>query len=311
MYSQFGSNLYNLLVVLKEHETWVLAGNGPTDWIQYNVSKRIGCVAPKTVAVLNTVFELAPGQNRILVVWQDAEGIYMFDGRNITPIHLDIQDYLDETKSYGINSAMMSKSVGFIDEKNQEYHWLFANGSSTVLNKEFVYDLRRNKWYEVNRGANAQITYGMSVNEVGGDSYTYGFLDTGYTEELESGTTFDGNSILHEFQVGDMPLLDSFAQESEVRILRLISVAKTNTTNLVQGKYYLDTNPTPYSFTLSAKDSRPNRGTFRVANNFTRLGNEGGIFHSFYFSLTTNNETIGFEPLALVALVRPTREPTS
>lgn len=311
MYSQFGSNLYSLMVVLKEHETWALAGTSPKDWQIYNISKRIGCIAPKTLAIMNTVFEVAPGQNRTLAIWQDAEGIYIFDGRNIQPIHLDIQDLFDEQNPNGINATLMSNSVGFVDEKFQEYHWLFAQGSSTVLNKELVFDLRRMKWYEVNRNGQ-NIQYGIHVNELGGDSYTYLFLDTGYMEQMENGTSFDGNSITYEFKTGDMTLLDSLGMECEVRHLRLLSVAKPSITSLINGSYFLDSNPTANkTFTMKPIDSRPNRSSFRLANNLIHLGSEGGVFHSFDFTLTPNTnhtEIFGFEPLALIALIRPTRE---
>ena len=296
LFSQFGSSLYALVLMFKDNETWVMAGQDITEWGDntFLLSSSIGCPAPLTLKVINLHAEPGAGINRTLAIWQGASGIYMSDGRAPIPIHGDIAAYFDKADSRCINATMVGSSVGEIDPVNQTYHWLFASGSSAAsLNKELVYDIKRNKWFEIYRGIDNPLQFVLLVHDTNGNAYNYGFLDNGKMYRLENGTTFDGKDIEHEFHTGDIPL-GGLGIETQIDKMRLITVAKTTTTNNIALTHYGDMKTIGTSKTMS-----PARSGYRVAQ---PLVNEklGAFFHSFKVQMTTDDETIGFEPIALV-----------
>lgn len=294
LYSQFGSNLYNIAVFCKLAQTWILTGDGPENWAMYQASDSVGCPAPLTMKVAHVGFELVPGQSRYVAIWQGANGIYLFDGKTIRPIHTDIEDWFDDKNSYVINRSIIDTFHGFFDEANQEYHWCFASGSSTTLDKEFVFDLKLSRWFKFNRGSGKALQCGIETMDTKGNRYTYGSLDTGYLERLENGTDFDGTAITSLVQSGDLAL-GGLLQETEIRVAKLITVVKSTTTNSVQGVHYGDTKDTGTSFTVS-----PSRSGYRLVGTPRGQGWGPAVFHKIKLSMITTNETIGFEPVALV-----------
>jgi hypothetical protein len=233
LFSLFGNSLYSLIFMFKDTETWVVAGTDISVWEDntYLLSNTIGCPAPLTLKTINLAAEPGAGINRMLAIWQGANGIYMSDGRAPIPIHGDIKEFFDKTDSRCINASKVGDSVGWVDSEKNEYHWLFASGTAaTTLNKEWVYDIVRNKWFEIDRGSDLQC--GLLVHDTNGNSYNYGFLDTGYMERLEYGTTFDGTDITHTFEFGDMAL-GGLAFETLISAIRLLMVSKSTTTNNV------------------------------------------------------------------------------
>ena len=198
---------------------------------------------------------------------------------------------------------MIGDSVGEIDPVNMWYRWAFASGTAaTALNKELVYDIKRNKWFEVVRGTDNQLQFILLVHDTYGNSYNYGFLDTGYMLRLENGTDFDGEDIVHEFHLGDLPLVD-LATETQVDSIRLLTVAKATTANEVTLTHYADGATAGTDMTLS-----PARTGYRLAQPSTQQRISGDPFHSFKCVMTTDDETIGFEPLALVVGFHPTHK---
>lgn len=297
LFTQFGSNLYNILAFFKTNETWVVSGGGPDSWVKYQASDRIGCVAPLTMTTIHIDAEIAPGMNQNVVIWQGSDGIYLFDGKAFTPIHTDIKDVFDKNSSTKINASMASKSVAFYNDFHGEWHWLFASGTSTTLNKELVFDIRNAKWFEIDRGSYLQA--GVTVSDTNGNRYNYGFLDSGYMERLEYGNTFDGTSIAQTFTLGELALGKSLFDETQVRAISLIGKVKANTTNSISYNHYIDGCSTANK---SVTDMSPLKSGFGISLGKSSLGNGWGVFHSMSFSLTTSNETYGFEPYSLGVL---------
>jgi hypothetical protein len=243
LFSQYNGNLYSMILMFKDTEMWIVAGQDIKAWESniFPVSMSIGCPAPQTLKTINLVAEPGQGINRSLAIWQGTNGIYMSDGRSPIPIHGDIKEYFDKNDSRCIKASMVGSSIAFMDYTNQEYHWLFASGTSaTTLNTELVYDVKRNKWFEIDRGTGMDLQCGVEVIDLDGNQYTYGFIDTGYMERLEYGTNFDGNSIVHTFQTGDFaPLGLSFL--TQLDHLKMLTVAKTTTSSNVTLSHYTDT----------------------------------------------------------------------
>ncbi len=302
LFSLYGSSLYSIVLMFKDNETWVMAGQDIDEWANntFLVSSSIGCPAPQTLKTINLSAEPGTGVNRSLAIWQGANGIYMSDGRAPIPIHGDIKAYFDNTDSRCIRASMIGDSVAWVDEANVEYHIKVASGSSaTSLNTELVYDVGRNKWFIIDRSVDLQC--GIPVHDTDGNPYNYGFLDTGYMERLEYGTTFDGNDIIHTVQFGDIAMSD-LAMGTRIHRAKLITMAKTTTANNITCTHYSDTKSTGTDKTMS-----PANAGYRLAKPYFDEKLDGE-FHSFKFAMTTDNETIGFEPMALVLTFSENKE---
>lgn len=306
IFTTVGSNIYSVVMVMKDNETWAFVGQDPEQWEQniYIISPTVGCPAPLTLKVVNMA-DSTLGVNKSYAIWQGSTGLYISDGRAPTPIHSDIKEYFDPADSRFITQANLSKSAGFVDQLRSRYHWLFYSGSSATLT-ELVFDLKRMKWFQIDRGTGKYLRCGVNVQDTDGNQYTYGFIDTGYMERLENGTTFDGNNIVSTFQLGDFPLKDVLFVETKVgkQGVKLLTVAKTTTSNSITGTYYGDTNATGYTITMS-----PVRSGYRVTGMEPNSVNWGAcLLHSFKFSMTTNDETTGFEPVGLSIAFDSVRE---
>lgn len=306
MYAQLGSSLYEIVVLCKRSETWMLVQDNEGNTAKYQVSSTVGCAAPGTMKSLN-IGTMASGQgtNKSVLIWQGADAIYMFDGRSPISISEDIRDVFDRNISTSLKTSLIDKSQAFFDINRMEYHWLCATGASaTTLNREFVYDLKVGAWYEIERGSGNRLQCGIEVQDTYGNNYVYGAIETAYLERLEYGTTFDSTSIAHTAQTGAFALDDSYGIESIIRGIRLGTLATNTTTSTIAGSYYKDTNATAdYTFTMA-----PQATGKSIAQPVQQLGSEGpATLHSFKLVMTTNNETIGFEPYYLALFFKPVR----
>lgn len=295
LFSQFGSSLYSLVLVFKNTEMWIMAGQDIAEWENntFLISDSIGCPAPMTLKTVTLATDIGAGTNRALAIWQGAHGVYMSDGRAPIPVHGDIKEFFDSSFARRINPDMIDESVGFVDVANQEYHLLIATGASTVLDAELVYDIRRNKWHEVDRDA-YPLEHGLLVKDYRGNAYNYGFVG-GWMTRLEHGQYFIVSTapIVHEFQFGDFPL-GQLWEETRLSEVRLFTVAKTATANDITCTHYADTYGTGTEHVMS-----PERTGYRLAlpEYIDKLN--GSPFHTLKFSISTNNEDIGFEPLTV------------
>lgn len=303
LYTRFGSSLYENLILCKESETWLIDGTSLNTYALYKISDQYGCVAKDTFRICNIGFEIAQGINKHVAIWQAAGAIVIFDGSSVMPIHFDIENVFDPMSTTTINTAKIHKSTAFYNEAKREYHWLWASGANTTLNKEYVFDLLRRKWFEIDRSTGKYLQLGIPVSDTNGYKYVYGAIDTGYLERLENGTTFDGNNIVSQFQTPDIPL-GGWNNETILRKVRLIAKSKATTTNSVAMTHYGDMANTGTSIgSFSVTDT-----THRVVNNVKSISTGPHTFHSFACSMTTSNENIGFEPIGLEVFFKQARE---
>ena len=292
LYTQFGSALYNIIVMFKETETWAIVGNDPSDWIHYRISANVGCVAPETIRVVDVnTYKTAEGSSHTMVIWQGAHGIYMSDGRTPILISEDIKDIFDINSSTHINFDKITDSIGFYDHDNEEYHWCYAEGSSTTLNKEKVFSLRKMGWFDIDR--NDPLQYGIEVWDTNGSAYNYGFGD--YMYRLEHGDDFDGHTITSTVQLGDIALMEgATAFETAAEYHGLIAVAQPSGTIAVT--HYVD------GGSGDSWDFSADKSGYRLIMP-VRHENKTGIFHSWKFTTT---ET--FEPLYFYVFYSPVRQ---
>lgn len=296
LFSNFGSSLYSIILLFKDNETWIITGQDIDSWgtNTFIISSSIGCPAPLTLKTINLAADPGGGINRSLAIWQGANGIFMSDGRAPVPIHNDIKEFFDPTYSRYINRSKIGDSVSWVDTLDMKWHWKFASGASTTLNEELVYDIKRNKWFEIDRGTGKSLQCGVEVYDTDGNTYTYGFLDTGYCERLNYGTTFDGNDITHTMWFGDILLNDKLSIVSRIKRIKTIMAAKTVTTNTLAITHYGDTRTAGQSYTGSVAAAGQ-----RIAISTMPVNYGDFLFHSLKYVMVTNNETIGFEPLAV------------
>lgn len=302
LYSQYGSSIYNIMVVFKKDETWVLVGSDPSVWSRYRISSTIGCVAPETIRVIDLPSDESKGVSRSSVIlFQGANGIYMTDGRPPTLISGDIGDLF--TKRLGIiNQDLIDKSFAFVDQENSEYHWCFAKGPS--IDSEMVLDYSAMKWFNIDRPSPLQA--GIETKDTNGVTYSYGAADEGYVLRLEHGNDFDGTDIEQTWQFGDIAIhsdgLITLETDAEYHIL----IAKSKTTSSdITVTHYGDTSTTGTNMTIS-----PVRSGYRAIQAVERKKLGSHVFHSWKFSINTNDETCGFEPLFFACLYRPSRDYT-
>jgi hypothetical protein len=295
IFGQFGSDIYNLTLLCKKHESWMLSEQEST--FEYSrVSPTIGCTAPLTMTTVNIqATETRPSISG--AIFQSNDAIYLFDGREFYPVHRDIEDIFTR-----INKTYIDKSEGFLDKTNQEWHWLITTGVATTHNEEWVYDLKRDRWYQIDRTSYLQSGFG--VEDTSGNFYNYGTLDTGYMERLENGTTFDGSDMVFSLWTGDITLTGSMMYETHARHIHLIAKSKNTTTNSISLTHYGDGATTGTSLTAMSPANTSGRLISKVKSENT--GNH--VFHSIKFSMTTNDETTGFEPLQFGVFYKDKRE---
>jgi len=295
LYNLYGYNLYNLIIFFKDTEMWKLSGNFP-DWQRHQVSDKVGCPAPLTLKTISLPGDIPQGLSRNIIIWQGSDAVYVSDGRAPLPIHDDIANYFDELKDEYIKPSLLGASWADIDQRKMEYHLHIASGSTaTEPNTELVFDLKRWKWYKIDRGTGKRLVCGASVKDTDGNNYNFGFIDTGYMLRLENGTDFDGNDIVHTLELGDIVLSENdLTMQTRVERLQLITVAKTVTSNNISYTHYVDTETTGTAFTMA-----PTATGKRLADIVLPINSELGVFHSGKFEMTTDDEVTGFEPLAL------------
>jgi len=230
LFAMYGSILYNITVLFKDSEMWGLVYSDNA-WRKYRIAETIGCPAPMTLATCIIPPEEGQSQNnRSFAIWMAADGVYTSDGRHPVCVSWDIRDLFDQNSSSHINQSYIESFSGFIDKNLMEYHLMVAltTGTVTTLDAEYVLDLRKWKWYKVDRTSGVRLQCGISVLDSYGNNHSYGFIDSGYMERLEYGTTFDGQAIVSTLHTGDFPLIDKdFLVETSLRGHVLVTAAKT------------------------------------------------------------------------------------
>jgi len=222
----------------------------------------------------------------------------MCDGYSAIIVSEDIEDKFDITSDNYVGASSLSSSSAFYDSVNNAYVWCV--GSTT-----WRFDLKRRKWYEAPMSTSTRLRGGFSAIDSYGVVHTYGFGDTGYIWDLNSGTTFDGDAIYQVIKTASIAPDDgNYVEESIVDEVILHQIAKSNTSNNVSLVWYGDGKSN--STVLSAAISPQNSG-YRLTKKNIFQAHGPNIFHEYEMSISTNDEKRGFEPL-FMALRYHTRE---
>ena len=299
------TSIFSNLLVLKKNETWLVDGIIPANFVMYNISKTIGITAPLTLQACGIGTTGLLPIPRHIAIWQSSNAIVLFDGNVIVPISEDIKNLFDQNSSDHINASYSNISAAFFDTSFNEYHWLFADSTSSTINREMVYDIVKHKWYEIDRGTGKKLQCGISVTDTIGNNYIYGCIATGYAERLENSTTFDGNNIVSTLKTGDIAF-KGWGYQNLLRHIKLLAKAKANTTNTVAITHFKDTETTGTSLGNAALVNT----TKRIVQEKFSVNKGDGVFHAFQLQLTTNNEVNALEPIGIQAFVEDIREDT-
>ncbi len=304
VFSMYGSSLFNITLIYKDTELWGLV-QYDAGWKRYKIAD-IGCNAPLTLDVV--VVPPLEGQqtaNRAFAIWVNATGVYTSDGRHPICVSHDIRDLFDQNATTHINLSYINSFSGRVDYQEYEYHMFVAltTGAVTTLDAEYVLDLRTWRWFKVDRGTGKKLQCAVNVTDVYGNNYSYGFIDSGYIERLEYGTTFDGNAIASTFHLGAFMIGDDPCVETSVAVAVPVIAAKATTTEDITMTHYIDEATTGTDYTVD-----PTKSGYGIATPVTIVNSVEGVFHSFKMTISTDDETTGFEPFALGIYYDPIRE---
>ena len=303
LYSLLGSTLYNLMVFFSKSAMFVLSGTIPnTD--KHEANLEVGLAAPATLATVSLPEGVAQGLNRNVAIWQGANGVYVTDGRSPILIDRDIMCFFDKNDSRCINATYVGESFGFIDIERMEYHWVFYSGVDGIRT-EMSFDLKRWKWFEIDRTVTKRIGYGLQVLDGNKNSYCYGFTDDGIMHRLEYGTTFDGQPIAYEMRLGDFPMVDGdYSIECNVVKISCICVALTVSDEELTYTHSLDTATVGTSISMGSLKASGKR----IRNRVRSLNTPPAVLHSGTLAITTDDETCGLEPILLEYYYQAERE---
>lgn len=297
LFSQYGSNLFNINMLFKDSEIWGLVFNG-TNWTKYRISSAVGGPYPMTLdTVIIPPIKDQSAANRNIAIWMSSDGVYISEGRHPINVSHDIRDLFDQTSAVHINQSYGKSFYGKVDKAKLEYHIFIAvtSGAVTTLDDEWVLDVKRWKWFHIDRDTGKKVQCMISVADTYGTNHAYGFIDTGYMERLEYGNDFDGSDIVSTMETGDFPLIDSnFITETALMAMIPISVAKVTTTADITLTHYIDSEATGEEFTVD-----PTNSGYRLSFPVKISNSVPGLFHSFKMTITTDSEVCGFEPLLL------------
>jgi len=240
IYNRFGSRIFDLYLVLKKMETYVLDGNGPEDYVIYPVSYNVGCPAPQTLVNAEVGFEMGEDLTRNVAIWISYNGPVMFDGAVIKPLR-GIQKYFDPIEDDCINYDYIDLSRAWFDAINQDYNLGIPIGSSTVINKWVAYNFIQNKWFEKKTGTANMPQVGASVFDTNGVQYNYGGIDVGQLVRLENGTAWNTTGITYRVDTGDFWPDNNIWRQSLVRHIKLVA-KRISESHVLKLHYYQDSN---------------------------------------------------------------------
>lgn len=279
LFTRYGSTVADVLVLCKQHETYVIDGDNPENYKQRCISEHIGCIAPQSMVVVPMGEEAIPGTPRNIAVWVSQQGVVAFDGNNFVLISEDIKDKFEPTNANYIGSTIKT-CTAFYDSTYGEYV-LVVPGSA-----EYRYDVARKKWFTVDRDS-YPLRCGAAVYDVNGLAYNFGAAGT-KLYRLDNGSTMAGDAFTRTLRTGEMALPEGSVGDY-ARVNWMMLVGKTQT-SAVSAYYYTDTST---ATAASAVFDATNSGK-RLMNEVEHKKSTQATFHGFEFDTQGS-----FEPLYL------------
>lgn len=222
-------------------------------------------------------------------IWADANGVYTTDDHRIQNFSYN-GTYLNRFGSVGTGNLNFDTPSGlciFTDSNPTTYVYIADSANDRVV------------YYSLSAILNDLQTSFKATDTVG-NIYYYGATNSGYMHRLEHGTHMDGSEIAYSLWTGDIaPDKNNAQMITNLRKFKYVGVSKTTTPNNVTVNHYADTSTSATNtFTLD-----PERSGKRITSAKKDMDTDG-IYHSFKLSLSTDDETFGFEPLYLAGFFK-------
>ena len=296
------------LILTKTDETWALTKMDDDKVKVTKISDTHGCASPYTFAIC----DLGTTENntsRAVAIWQSSDSIVMYMDGNILDVSKDIKNYFkdmhDSNKTTRVNPAMMSNSSGFFDPLFNEYHWMFANDNNTTLDKELVFDIPKQKWYEMVRGTSNTLTCGTSVADNNGSRYIFAGCNDGNVKRLEYGLKFDTRGITCTLQTGFYADGNNTNIISKIRHAKILYKPIVNVGNATL--YHLSDGSTDLT-TVSSFSVNGNN----YYDSIKKSDQYNAEFHGWKLEVlinsSENSTQVDFEPLAITYMYKNVRE---
>lgn len=298
LFTRIGGDVYDSAILCKRNQT-ILLDVDPNDESQFKasiISSNKGCVAPYTMKMCDVGFDVAPNIRKHIIVFLSSMGLMMFDGVSVGNISEYFENIFDPLDSEYINLTYINQSYGEYDPVNHEYVLIVPVGATPTW-KEIHYRLKKQVPFHVSRGAK-YLRCLFQVEDSNGSKYMYGGTNDGYVERLEYGTTFDGVSIPYTFWISDVCPTKDPMKLSKIQGIQIIGKSKTTTTENITATHYVDGISSGQTLTASPVISQ-NDSTHRIFRRYfpTKSLIKAGIWQSTKFTITTNNENRGMEPI--------------
>ena len=299
LFSRYGTDITEALVVFKERSIYYISGSTQDDIKVYAVSNSIGTSSPYTVAVCDLGIRITEGINRSVILFANKSGVYLFDNSSIIAISDDI---LDKFQSSLFEQACEYAS-GFYDIVNSRYHFLYWTGSAPNFTYyEYIFDLIYKKWTTANRGSYPLI-YGGIIYDFYNNPYAVGFTNN-YIAKLNTGNQMINSSYNATLTTGIKPLGTTLYTISNIRRVKLTSTTYTNVSaNL--SIHCIDGNSsyssTSYALSISPTNNSP------IASPVCQTNLTGNFFY-YGLSIALNSSgTYTIQPINISILYKPVR----
>ena len=292
LFERYGSTAANVQLVCEPTRTWAIVGETVENFVPNCIDSSNGCTSALTMDVATV--EILPGTFRRVGMWQSQGGIVICDGSSVTEVSHDIKDKFDPKHANYIGASTLAACSGWIDPVYNEYNWVIPG--TTI----WAYDILRKKWYEKPLATSKRPSCGLAVYDTNGIAYSYAATASGFMYRMEYGTTIDGTAIPFAVQIADVAPTGSISDRTEACSVRLVGKAKTTTTQAVLIEHFGDSSTTA-SVPAIPGVSMANSGK-RLFSVIRSMGTapKNHIYHAYKLSVSTSDETIGFEPVFLV-----------
>ena len=210
----------------------LIQGHSPTTFGKLLISDKVGTFSNKTVAVVDGVLTSTRTDEEIkdLVFFLSRVGVCATDGRNVTVISDDIQNYFDPTKTECIRRGYEDQMWLVHDSAfNVIRIGLVSGSSATTPNVFFVFDLVDKSWGFDNLGQN--LLFAMECEAGSGDIQVLqigGGSADGFIYQLNT-TTNDVSTAIDSYAVIELNAAAQYIQTDEA-VVRFASQAAGDVT---------------------------------------------------------------------------------
>lgn len=244
-------NFHNEIMVFQEEKgarggcVTIFEGYSPATFGKLVLSTRIGSFSPKTIAVVDGAEASQTRRDttsQTQCYFLSHYGVFMSDGRVVTCISDDIQNYFDPRFSECIRKGYEDVMwLEYDSTENLVKIGIVSGSSATACNKYFCYDIADGVWYEDTYAASLSVF--REVEAGSGQFHTLqisGGDSTGYLYQMNSGTTDDSTAITWKlvWEFGHGPY---FIDIMEVLTRLKVSAGQTYTWTMEENDVQVDT----------------------------------------------------------------------